>query len=246
VSGFARLATCVALALALSGCASGDFGRPRSAWFTDEGVAVAVGGPLRAVPLPINVYGYTDDEKRLRRYAYPLLVPPFQKELLLKLPIDFDYPAAIAGLTPGYGAEGYGDWLLGFPVRSQVARYSRLIDDTRDDVIRIDNFYAVAQRVADMDRRREQSLAHVSAASDFDRANATARIAENGELILRVYTCLGVRVTAYRGALERVVLAQPSPMAADADRAISALQGKVTMIGAVAQAPQPLALVSKQ
>ena len=69
----------------------------------------------------------------------------------------------------------------------------------------------------------QQSLAHVSAVPDIDRANALARIAENGELILRVFTCLGVRVTAYRGALERVVLAQPSPMAADADRAITAL-----------------------
>jgi len=85
----------------LGGCA-GDFGRPQSLWVTDEALAIEVGQPLRHVTLPITIYGRTDDEKSLRKYAYPLLVPPYQNERLLRLPIDFDYAAAVVGLGPGY------------------------------------------------------------------------------------------------------------------------------------------------
>ena len=96
---------------------------------------------------------------------------------------------------------------------------------------------------SDLDLRREQALAQVTAVSDVDRANAVARIAENGSLIGRVSQCLGVRAEAYRVALERLVIAQPSPMAADADRALTALRRR---IAEVAAAPvTPVALVTK-
>ena len=79
----------------------------------------------------------------------------------------------------------YGRRLLGEPTRSATSRYSQLIEDIRDDITRIEQFAPVAARVADLDAKRNASLAYVSHPSPVeahrrDRADARER-ADHGD-----------------------------------------------------------------
>ncbi len=53
----------------------------------------------------------------------------------------------------------YASRLFTTAYRSQTARYNRLIEDVRNDVMRVDPFFGSARYVVDMDRKREKSLA---------------------------------------------------------------------------------------
>ena len=92
----------------------------------------------------------------------------------------------------------YAARLLSFPFRSATGRYGRLIDDIGSDIERIDPFLEVARRVADMDRKREKSLAYVSSLSAGEAANAAVRVGENGVILAWVQRCLGERARSYR------------------------------------------------
>jgi hypothetical protein len=65
--------------------------------------------------------------------------------------------------------------LIGMPFASEAGRYSRLIDDVGSDYLLLGPFMTTACRVVDMDARREQSLAHVQAFTDYEINNALAR-----------------------------------------------------------------------
>jgi hypothetical protein len=105
--------------------------------------------------------------------------------------------------------------------------YARLTDDIRNDTERIDPFVAAAGKVIDLDRKREQSLAYVSTLAVEEVANAKARIAENVLIVDWVRWCLTERAAAYRFALERLVIATPSPKAVDAERALVELEASI-------------------
>ena len=49
--------------------------------------------------------------------------------------------------------------LQGELLRSSAARYNQMIDDIRNDIVRIEPFFMTARRVVDLDRRREASMA---------------------------------------------------------------------------------------
>ena len=74
-----------------------------------------------------------------------------------------------------------------------------------------------------MDRRRKESLVHVSNLNPRERGNAIARNKENAAVIAWVCFALKERVASYRYALERLAIAVPAASAADADRAIGLL-----------------------
>lgn len=44
----------------------------------------------------------------------------------------------------------------------RTGRYSKLIEDIRNDVTRLEPFFASARIVSDLDRKREKSLGYVS------------------------------------------------------------------------------------
>jgi hypothetical protein len=78
-------------------------------------------------------------------------------------------------------------------------------------------------RVIDLDRKRNAAMAYISELSPRERADAVARMQENGLIVQWVQQCLERRVSSYRWALERLVLQAPDNMAADADRLIGEL-----------------------
>ena len=234
----APLAACViAVAFGANACA-GDFGRPKYLWAESLRQSV-IGPPEYAVGIPLSPFPFTDEEKQLRRLADRLLVPAMDQEL------GFAY-------APGADYTSYAAFLMDTPFRSATARYSRLIDDIRNDIQRIDPFFTEARRVADLDRKRDRSIPHVPIISDDELAAAHVRVRENIAVIMSVHAALHERVRSYRFALERLVIALPSPLAAEAERILGELARRVTDIRVIASpvllarpAAAPAAPISK-
>jgi hypothetical protein len=99
--------------------------------------------------------------------------------------------------------------------------------DARNDVERIEPFFAVAVRVRDMDAKRAKSVAYISGLSGGEHANAINRNNENIAIVAWVCRSLHERGASYRYALERLVIATPSPMAADTDRTLTLLYARI-------------------
>src|SRR4051794_37088106 len=215
----------IAVTFGASACA-GDFGRPKYPWA--EGIREAVAGPPEyTAGIPPAPIPFTDEEKQLRKLAQRLVVPANEQEL------GFSY-------LPGSDFTTYAAFLLDTPFRSATARYSRLIDDIRNDIQRIDPFFMLARRVADLDQKRERSIPHVSIITGGEVASARLRVQENIAVMMTVHAALEERIRSYRFALERLVIALPSPMAAEVERILGELARRVTDIRVIAS---PIALV---
>lgn len=221
----------------LSGCANGDFGRIKPSLVTDNmhsWVGTRAAGSVGVTP---SRYDLTDDERELRDLAYPLIEPPFNRQ-------RWDSVLGEYGVTQGFQMPAsiertaYGDELMAKPYRSAESRYERLIEDMRNDVVRIPPFSRTAVRVTDMDAKREQSLAYIPDLDADERGNAMSRVTENRLVIDWVHRSLIARIASYRYALERLVAAYPSPKAADADRTWNQLRMAVEGNAVAAVPPQ--------
>ena len=213
----------LAAALALPGCVTnGDFGRVRPFlvhddmhdWVGRDAVA-GIGG----VP---SAYRLTDDERQLRDRAFALIEPPYDRNRW-----DSVWREYGLGRAPPYvpfDRARYWVRLDEIYRRSEASAYAQLGTDARNDVVRIEPFFAVAVRVADMDGKRAQSLAYVPDLSEAEQANALARNNENAAVVGWVCRSLYDRAAAYRYALGRLVISAPSASAAEADRSINFLQ----------------------
>ncbi len=226
------IAAAVLSCVLLAGCGShGDFGRPRSyansfADSTHDWLGPAATGSVTG---SVWQHQLTDEERRLRDLAYPLIEPPYDRNRWYSVMAERGFWNR-AWPYPDRGT--YASRLFTTSYRSQTARYSRLMEDIRNDVTRLDPFFAVARHVADMDRRREQSLAYVTNLSREERDNTIARMRENEGIIRWVQASLGERAASYRIALERMVIAAPSPMAVDAERTLTLMQQRIAAYGA--------------
>jgi hypothetical protein len=180
-----------------------------------------------------SAYALTDDERQLRALAANLLNAVYLRERPHKVDKHWkrDGEPILAPIKP----EAYADRIVHGPFRSATARYSRLIDDARNDISELDQFFAVARRVADMDRRRERSLAHVSGLAPEELTDARRRIRENMMLMAEVHGVLRERAAMYRFTLERLVIALPSPMAVEAERIRGELEARLAAVVVIAR-----------
>lgn len=216
----------------LAGCASGDFGHVRPTFVTDDmhawvgTEAARMGG--RPDGEPGSRYPLTDDERLLRDLAYPLIEPPYDRNRWLA--VLAEYGAARVFFKDWWVIDraAYSTRLMSDEYRSASARYARLTDDIRNDIVRVDPFFSLARRVLDMDEKRERGLAFVSELTPEERANALARVAENRCVVQWVYRSLLERASSYRFALERLVIAEPSATAAETERILIQLQVRIT------------------
>jgi hypothetical protein len=213
--------------LLLAGCASGDFGRVRPTFVSDDMHAWVGTEAARMSGEPTSRFPLTDDERLLRDLAYPLIAPAYDR---------FRWFAVLAEYGTGrvffpdwwvYDRFDYGVRLMSDRYRSASARYAVLTDDIRNDIVRVDPFFALARRVLDMDEKREKGLTYISELAPGERANALARVAENRCVIQWVHRSLLERAAAYRFALERLVIAEPAPAAAEAERILGQLQSRI-------------------
>jgi hypothetical protein len=182
---------------------------------------------------PVNVPSWrpqlTDEERRLRDLAFPLIEPPYDRNQWYSVINEYG-----AGTRPlPYPQRGeYATRLFQTAYRSQTARYNKLIEDIRIDVNRLDPFYQVARYVTDMDQKRRESMKYIANLSGEEKANAIQRMRENEAVIQWVNGTLHERVASYKVALERLVVLAPSQSAVEAERALGLLQARITAYGA--------------
>jgi hypothetical protein len=222
-------------ALSVGGCGLyGDFDRVRPSLATDEANArIEREELIRDGGKPSN-FSLTDEERQLRDLGRAIIPPPndrnrwdtvFRDYVLDEIewldtakekrePVNFDRVA--------YWKDLHED-----ERRSEASAYSKLITDAREDVIRLEPFFAIAARAADMDRKRHSVLALASASSTAERSNARRRNQENVAIVMRVCRALGERMVSYNYALERLAIQAPSSMAADGERAITLLHTRI-------------------
>jgi hypothetical protein len=224
----------------LAGCGEGDFGRIRSSLVTD-GIHDWVGtDPTGSIPP--SRYQFTDDERELRDLAYPLIEAPFDRQRWYSILGEY----GLNGIRYApFDLTAYSRVLMLRPARSATMRYALLLEDIRNDLVRIGPFFRTAARVADMDNKRVQSLPYVTDLSEWEYANAVNRIAENQVAIGWVQHSLRQRADAYRYALERLVIAFPSPMAVECDQTLNRLRLEIDGTPLVAVAPPKRRHVSK-
>lgn len=80
--------------------------------------------------------------------------------------------------------------------------------------------------------RKIPGLAYVTNLTVEERDNTLHRIAENRNIVRWAQELLQERAELYRIALERMVIAAPSPVAVEAERALSLLQQRINGYGA--------------
>ena len=216
------------LLLLLPGCSSiGDFGRLQPQIVTDD-IHAWVGRDAAAhAGAPISTYNLTEDEQALRDLAFALIEPSYDRirwdAVVYEYGTKREFRSALWTLNP----TAYYGHLQAAGYRSSSGRYHRLMDDIHNDVVRIGPFFDLAQRVLDLDRRREMSMQHLAELSSPERLNAQARVGENRLTIAWVQRSLAQRYASYRFALERLVVAEPERIAADADVALTQLQQQI-------------------
>jgi hypothetical protein len=163
----------------------------------------------------------------MRDLAFPLIEPPYNRQQWDSVLYESGIAPTSGPRWPRYNAAAYSDRLLDRSVRSAEARYAQLIDDIRNDSVRVGPFVSVARRVRDMDDKRYRAMAHFSAVPGREKGEARRRIAENAAVLAWVNQSLSERVAGYRLALERVVIDTPSPRAVEAERALNLLRQQI-------------------
>jgi|SRR5579871_216670 hypothetical protein len=214
--------------LALCGCSStGDLGRLNPAP-VDDYIHAWVGEAAAArVGAPVSAFNLTEDELTLRDLAFPLIEPPYDRQRWDQVVYEWGDKHSFQKELWNYNPTSYYIHLQNYLDRSTATRYSRIIDDIRNDIVRLEPFYAVARRVADLDRRRAATMAEVTDLGPAERYNAQARIAENSLVIAWVNTSLSQRCASYRFAIEHLAIAEPAFAAGEADRLLTELTQQI-------------------
>ena len=216
-------------AMLLGGCAlNGDFGRVRDELTTDDMHAWVGRDAVRSIGGKPSEFRLTDNERRLRDLAYALIQPPYDRN-------RWDSAFAEYGLEDPpdrrpFDRAAYWTHLDVAHRRSEVSSYAQVVADTRNDVVRIEPFFATAARVVDIDRRRAESLGFVASSSglsDAEANNALSRINENTAIVEWVCRSLKERATSYRYALERLVIMTPSSNSVEVERSLTLLQSRI-------------------
>jgi hypothetical protein len=218
--------TALLLAAMLAACApNGDFGEVRPMLVSDGmhdwlGRDAAGGRPTWP-----SSFELTDDERQLRDLAFALIEQPYDRQQWFS--VGREYGAIGHDHRGLFDRTRYASRLFESGYRSPSARYSQIIDDIRNDITRLPQFFETATRVLDIDRKRRKSLAYISNLSPAEQENALARNRENVALISLVGEKLTQRVASYRFALERLVITTPLPQAAEVERVLNQLQAQV-------------------
>jgi hypothetical protein len=209
------------IAMLVAGCAEGDFGRIKSSLVTDD-IHSWVGATAAAsAGIAPSRYGLTDEERELRDLAYPLIEAPFDRHRWYSILGEY----GLNGIrSMPFDRTAYARVLMTRAARSPASRYELLLDDIRNDMVRIGPFFRTAAQVSDLDNKRAQSLPYIPDLSEKARANAFSRIAENQLAVAWVQHSLHQRVEAYRYALARLVVVYPSSMAVEVERTLNRLQ----------------------
>jgi hypothetical protein len=210
----------------LGGCATGDFGRTRDSALSDDMHRWVGEEATASIGRRPSDFQLTENERTLRDLAYAFIEPPHSRPYWKGVFGDYEPIASPWRRMPRFDRTAYGRLLIDEPHRTYASRYAQLIDDVRDDITRLDPFFATVARVADLDQKRGSSLTYITDISPRERADALARMKENALIVQWVEQCLQQRIASYHWALERLVIHGPDTMAAEADRFITDLSAR--------------------
>src|SRR6185437_16391697 len=152
----------VLLSLPLAGCSGGDFGRTREDFRNDDMHRWMGGEVTGSVGTQPSQFQLTEPERQLRDLAYQFVEPPLSRPAWKSVFGDYKPIAPPWRQGVAFDRTAYGRALIDEPRRAQDSRYAQLIDDVRNDITRLEPFYATAPHVFDLDRKRNASLAYVS------------------------------------------------------------------------------------
>jgi hypothetical protein len=228
--------------LVVSGCTSiGDLGQLQQPLVTDDMHAWVGQEAAAHAGVPVSVNNLTDDERTLRDQAFPLIEPSYDRQRWDAVVYEYGQKRSFRRDLWAFDTAAYYAHLMGEFHRSSIARYNQLIDDMRNDIVRLDPFFQTARRVVDVDQRREKSMQVVADLSPPERISALARVGENSLTIAWVHHSLTERCASYRFALEHLTVAEPAPVAAEAEQVLTELQEQIAA-NPVAAAPHFAAL----
>lgn len=171
----------------------------------------------------VSTYPFTDDETELRDRAWRFIMPAHEKAVFEMKVAELRHTRVFTAERGPDNAQ-YHRTLMGEPFRSLASRYRRLIEDVSADRELLGPFTLTAARVCEADRTRARGLDFVHQLSDDQAKAAHARIAENGMVIDWVRREVSYRTSAYRYALEHLVIEGPQREAIPAERALLALE----------------------
>jgi hypothetical protein len=124
--------------LLLGDCANGDFGEVRP-FLVADGIHDWVGSAaIAATKVSPSNFGLTDDERKLRDLAYPLIEPPCDRQMWYS--IAGENGGIARGRSHAFDRTVYARRLLDDNYRSTSGRCSQLIDDIRNDITRLPQF----------------------------------------------------------------------------------------------------------
>lgn len=238
------LVAVLAVTTLFGGCAlNGDFGRLRPDLVTDDMHAWVGRDAMRGTKEKPSEFPLTDNERRLRDLGYTLIQPSYDRNRWDSAFAEYglEGPPVRAPFDPA----AYWTHLNIAWRSSEVSSYAQIVEDARNDVLRLEPFFATAARVVEVDHRRAETLGHVgsrAAPRDQETSNALRRINENTAVVDWVCRSLKQRATSYRYALDRLVIRTPSAKAADVEVALVLLG---TRIGGYCASPGPRAVVAK-
>jgi hypothetical protein len=215
----------------LGGCAlNGDFGRVRRELVHDDMHDWVGRDAVRGIGGQPSQFRLTDNERRLRDLAFALIQPTYDRNRWESVFAEYGLDAA--RYEGPFDPTAYWVRLDGGYRRSEASAYAHIVTDARNDVVRIEPFFATAARVVDIDRRRAESLGPVAANSGLSQAeaaNALSRINENTAIIAWVCRSLRERAASYHYALERLVISTPSSNAVETERSLTLLQSRISL-----------------
>lgn len=226
------------------GCLNTDFGRVRPTLQSDNIHSWMGPAVTDRYGEAESAFQLTDDERLLRDLAYPLIEPPYERHRWYSVLNEYGTSGIFQPDWWRYDESAYATEMLDGPARSTETYYARLIDDIRNDIVRIGPFAVIARQVSDMDVKRDKSLRYVSDLSPREHGHAVARIAENSLIARWVHQSLTERTFAYRYALERLVISSPSRQAAEAERQLTLMRMRIVEAALVPRGSRG-ALVSK-
>jgi hypothetical protein len=184
---------------------------------------------LAGTPIAPSSFPLTADERRLRDLAYPLVAPIYPR--LEPLEVAGHYGLLRTARRSKFDPTDYATHLFVDGRRSPEAMYAQLIDDVRNDITRLPQFFETAGTVLDLDHKRQKSLFYVANLSPAEHDNALRRVSENAAIVDMVQESLAQRIASYRFALGRLVTMAPNPQAAEAERLIETLRAKAASYG---------------
>ncbi len=226
----------LSLALLVGGCGLyGDFDRVRPSLATDEANArIDREELIRDGGKPSN-FSLTDEERQLRDLARAIIPPPnnpnrwdtvFRDYVLDD--IEWLGTAKDKREVVKFDRTAYLRDLHQDERRSEASAYAKLITDAREDVIRLEPFFAIASRVADVDRKRELCTC-AGVDLQHGRAQQCAQT-QPGERRYRDASSAVRLASAWSATIMRssaLSSQAPSPMAADSERALTLLHTRI-------------------